>query len=241
MDPNTDNISDMISLFGAAAGVGIAVVSIDQLVLYHNREVARLYKNDETLDLRGRTLADLFPPAWVEQRARILREIAAGGPPVVIRSIMHGRQIEATLRGIEEEDGVVHRILTIVHAGQTPDDALPGGVRVVESDTIDLGKLHVLTSRELEVLALIGCGHSAKEIGSILGCSHRTVERHRDAIGKKLDVQDRVALASIARAAGLELVDAQRRRIDVGKTPPTQTRLAEPKPQAPVRPTRPAD
>lgn len=242
MDSEPREMAQWLALFDTAAGVGVTLVSSDRIVLYHNREIARLYKNNADLDLRGRSLSELFPPAWVEQRDAILGELGRGAAPVVLRSIMHGRQIEATLRGIPNEDGVVDRILVVVHAGETPDAGLSGGVRIVESDTVDLGQLGVLTPRELEVLSLIGCGHSAKEIGELLGCSHRTVERHRDSIGKKLDVQDRVALATIARAAGLQLRDAQRQRIDTrARAEGREGTIEEPKPQARASSTKPRD
>ena len=110
------------------------------------------------------------------------------------------------------------------------DYLVPEGMEVVESGTVDLGHLAVLTPRELEVLALIGQGQSAKEIASILNCSPRTVERHRDSIGKKLDKDDRVKLALVAKAAGLELRDAQLNRITLPS--PGEATLHEVKPPA---------
>jgi FixJ family two-component response regulator len=49
-------------------------------------------------------------------------------------------------------------------------------------------RLQMLTSREREVLDLALKGHSSKMIASVLGISHRTVERHRSRLLEKLGV-----------------------------------------------------
>ncbi|MEM6391987.1 MAG: LuxR C-terminal-related transcriptional regulator [Planctomycetota bacterium] len=88
-----------------------------------------------------------------------------------------------------------------------------GGPEVIESGYADLGPLSVLSSRELEVLALLGQGMTAKEIAGVLHRSPKTVENHRNAIGNKLGVGDRVLLAAMARRAGLTRADAGKKRI----------------------------
>jgi two-component system, LuxR family, response regulator FixJ len=46
--------------------------------------------------------------------------------------------------------------------------------------------LEHLTVREKEVLSLVACGHSNKEMARILGISNRTVEAHRASIMEKM-------------------------------------------------------
>ncbi len=67
----------------------------------------------------------------------------------------------------------------------------------------NLGVLAPLTARELEVLAFIGKGLATREIADALGRSPRTVERHCDAIHKKLGTSNRVQMARYAILAGL--------------------------------------
>lgn len=67
----------------------------------------------------------------------------------------------------------------------------------------ELGELEALTARELEVLALIGHGMATREIAEALGRSPRTIERHCDAIHKKLGTSNRVQMARYAMRAGL--------------------------------------
>jgi DNA-binding CsgD family transcriptional regulator len=51
-----------------------------------------------------------------------------------------------------------------------------------------------LTKRELEVVEWIAAGKRNGEIGQILGCSSRTVQKHVQHILEKLNVETRVAV-----------------------------------------------
>jgi DNA-binding NarL/FixJ family response regulator len=58
-----------------------------------------------------------------------------------------------------------------------------------------------LTDRELEIIMLIGCGHSVPEIAVVLGIAADTVENHKRRIFAKL--QARSSVDMVARAAAL--------------------------------------
>ena len=73
----------------------------------------------------------------------------------------------------------------------------------MSSTLAEMGDLSELTARELEVLALIGQGLATREIAEALGRSPRTIERHCDAIHKKLGTSNRVQMARYAMRAGL--------------------------------------
>ncbi|MBY0578050.1 MAG: response regulator transcription factor [Burkholderiales bacterium] len=55
-----------------------------------------------------------------------------------------------------------------------------------------------LTAREAEVLYWVTCGKTNRDIGDILGSSHRTVNKHLEHIFEKLGVETRTAAAGIA-------------------------------------------
>lgn len=55
-----------------------------------------------------------------------------------------------------------------------------------------------LTAREAEVLLWLAQGKSSRDIGDILGLSHRTVTKHLEAIYAKLGVENRTAASMIA-------------------------------------------
>lgn len=77
----------------------------------------------------------------------------------------------------------------------------------------ELGALNALTARELEVLALIGQGMATREIAESLGRSPRTIERHCDAIHKKLGTTNRVQMARYAMQAGLTAEAGKLKRV----------------------------
>jgi DNA-binding NarL/FixJ family response regulator len=58
--------------------------------------------------------------------------------------------------------------------------------------------LRLLTPRQLEVFRLVAEGLSTREIADKLGISIKTVETHRTALMKRLDVHDVVALVHYA-------------------------------------------
>ncbi|RZK86780.1 MAG: LuxR family transcriptional regulator, partial [Methylobacterium sp.] len=55
-----------------------------------------------------------------------------------------------------------------------------------------------VTGREAEVLLWLSRGKSSRDIGEILGLSHRTVTKHLEGIYAKLGVENRTAASIIA-------------------------------------------
>ena len=74
-----------------------------------------------------------------------------------------------------------------------------------------------LTHRELEVLALVAYGYSAKEIAGRLGNAPRTVERHTENVRLKLRARNRAHLITLAALYGY---------LQIGK-PPERLECAE--------------
>ena len=68
-----------------------------------------------------------------------------------------------------------------------------------------------LTPRQLQVAALVGRGHTNREIGRILGVSVRTAESHVDHILAKLGLSNRLELTAWAQRNGL---DADEKRLE---------------------------
>jgi len=65
-------------------------------------------------------------------------------------------------------------------------------------DRLDSGRPAILTARELQVLRLVAAGHTNRSIGSKLGLSERTVDRHVSNIFGKLGVSSRTAATALA-------------------------------------------
>ncbi len=88
-------------------------------------------------------------------------------------------------------------MLTFV--GGTADEIL---LRLAQDDpALSLARLRAglpITAREAEVLFWLSQGKSSRDIGEILGLSHRTVTKHLEAIYAKLGVENRTAASMIA-------------------------------------------
>ena len=71
---------------------------------------------------------------------------------------------------------------------QSGDPAKTGSTRPISIQS------RPLTKRELEVVEWIGAGKRNREIGKILECSSRTVQKHVQHILEKLNVETRTAV-----------------------------------------------
>lgn len=60
-----------------------------------------------------------------------------------------------------------------------------------------------LTSREAEILQLVAEGFTNKQIATMIGISHKTVEKHRQSLMSKLDIHQVCGLTRYAVRSGL--------------------------------------
>ncbi len=194
---------------------GVSVVRADGLMLYANECCARALTGLPSEQVVGRKMSELFPDAWVRERLDLFDRMGPHNELAMIRSIWRGRQFRSTIRWIgtpgDELDQFL--LLTRIGPGKFPADPATHSGEIIESKLVELGRLDVLTTRELEVLALIGQGLRLKQIAAILHRAPKTIENHRLAIGRKLGETDRVQLASIAAEAGLTMPDASLPRL----------------------------
>jgi len=72
-----------------------------------------------------------------------------------------------------------------------------------EASTQNAVDVRLITDRQLECLAWVQAGKSATDIGSILGLSGRTVEKHIIKVCGHLGVKTRVQAVVRARELGL--------------------------------------
>ncbi len=59
-----------------------------------------------------------------------------------------------------------------------------------------------LTSREQEVIALIAKGYRTREMAQLMSLSHKTVEKHRTNLMRKLGLRSAAAVAAYAITHG---------------------------------------
>lgn len=123
----------------------------------------------------------------------ILSVLRAGGDGYVLKDATHAELVMAIRNVLREKPylspGVSEKVI---------EGYLNGRKSVRLSSVWD-----ALTSREREILKLIGEGYKNKEIADCLYISTKTVEKHRSNLMKKLNLHSASALTAYAMEKGL--------------------------------------
>jgi DNA-binding CsgD family transcriptional regulator len=193
-------------------GAGVVVLDGASVIEFANPQAVDLWAPPGTSreDLQGRSIDDMFPAPVATERRRHVESVFAGDHVVVERVMWRGVRVQSTYRRVAGDEGEPDRVMVQSRRGVADpvDELEPAAVTFVRPAFADLGELEVLSPREVEVLAYLGRGLRIKEIAESMGRSPKTIQNHRESIGHKLRVTDRVLLAQIAREAGLEPGDA---------------------------------
>jgi two-component system, NarL family, response regulator len=110
------------------------------------------------------------------------------------------RALRAGAKGYLLKDATFDEIVGCVrdvHAGKT---CVPAAVATKLAERVGSPEL---TAREVEVLTLLGAGHSNKEIAALLHVSDETVKTHVKHVLEKLGVVDRTQAAMVALKRGI--------------------------------------
>lgn len=200
------------TLLKSQPGVGVLIIDEDGLVLYSNPQARQIYYGDNFNPV-GKTIEEIEGRDFASERMPLIREVIRTRKPAMIRHIRGGKWTEAMIWPMDPVPEKKQRIISVTRQGietAVPDAEVP----VVDSTLVDLGPLDVLTSRELEVLCLVGHGIPIKAIASELGVAQRTVERYRSDITRKLGVTSIAEIARLVQLAGLEIPHAEMARLN---------------------------
>jgi len=194
-------------------GIGVSITDAEGRLIFVNDMSQVLFSEKSGLDYLGKRISDYHPPEFVKERLAMIRRVLDENQPLSIEHIYHGRRIESTVWPIRDSLPPHDRVIVITRtfSAQSP----PGGLQAPEmlpSEFIDLGPLSVLTKRELEVLVLLGHGMSVPSAAEMLHRSPKTIERHKTAIGQKLNISGQAEMVAIVSKVGLELGDAELKR-----------------------------
>lgn len=131
--------------------------------------------------------------------AAVSDALAAGADGYVVKS----DDVEELLRAIDAVSGGACYVSRALVQSLT----LPNVVQRVGTTPQNLKSKAqsnaTLTAREIEVLQLIGAGHSSTTIAEQLGLSVRTVRKHRENLMRKLDIHNIAQLTAYGLHAGL--------------------------------------
>lgn len=185
-------------------------------IVFANELAAAVFVDESPESVVGKSLLDLSPQSWAEERIQFLKLAIEKEHPILVTEILVGTRFCSTVSPIKVDDqGKSDWMLLVTVEQITPtelqrlrDRCTPDQLFNVKVH--DLGRLSILSPRELEVLALMGQGLRQKQIAERLHRSVSTIDRHRERIGEKLNIADRVELVGLAREAALETTDAHR-------------------------------
>ncbi|MFK7884061.1 MAG: response regulator transcription factor [Phycisphaerales bacterium] len=209
----------LIQALVSEPATGISICRLSGELIFANDQAARIFIGDEAKGdaFIGRSMWDVFPEEWMRERVEIGSKLAETGKPVLVRTIWLGYQLLSWVYPLDfgTEDAQARMMIV---SRRSPIDAntpvcVDDSESFIESGVMRLGELDVLSPREVEVLALVGQGLSIREIAKMLCRSEKTVQNHRDSIGSKLGLGNRVKVAEIAKRAALMPRDAKRTRV----------------------------
>ncbi|MGI8531796.1 MAG: LuxR C-terminal-related transcriptional regulator [Geodermatophilaceae bacterium] len=113
------------------------------------------------------------------------------------------RAVEAGATGYLLKDTPRQQMADAIRAAARGETVLAPPVAAKLMSRMRAAPADVLTPRELEVIELVGAGHTNAEIGRRLYISEATVKTHLLRVFAKLGVDDRTAAVTTAMARGI--------------------------------------
>ncbi|NND96137.1 MAG: helix-turn-helix transcriptional regulator [Pirellulaceae bacterium] len=193
---------DWESVLATDPGIGVAIVTVDGEIVFGSQSALAIFGVDPSHDVQAMYIRDLFHPEFVGERMDWIQRVAQSGKPLRVRHVYQGRSLISTLTPLDNPHEVPH-ILVISRSASPNDPQSP--IDEVVSERIDLGGLDQLSKRELEVLVLLGHGRSVPETARILHRSPRTIERHKEQIGRKLGTSTIAEIVKLVSGLGLTI------------------------------------
>ncbi len=192
-------------------GISVAIVSRDGEVIFANPGAFSLFGADDQAPVEGKHLNELFHPEFARERMEWITSVAEWRKTLRVRHIYQGRDIVSTMIPLASPAGRSH--VLVVSRSATPNDPA-SSVEEVETEFIDLGRLASLSNRELEVLVLLGHGRNVPETARMLYRSPRTIERHKEEIGRKLGASTIAEIVKIVNTVGLTVDHLDLKRLE---------------------------
>lgn len=198
--------------------IGASLIDCEGKFFWANARAKVLYLGRADVSVAGKSLYDLFPAEWCDERMNLMRTLNETGQPAILRHIRLGRSLMVTYNQMVTPEGQPQRYLILIAEAEDDDQIpVPPNYHQFQTELMNLGPLDKLSRREIEVLALISRGMTTEEIAKDLSRSPKTIEAHRSSIARKLGMKNRVQLADLARKASLDIEHADMKR--VGENP----------------------
>lgn len=186
-----------------SSGAAVLVLDVDGRIIEANDAAGLLFRR-QAAEMRDRLLTGVLSEAFVQGWLRRVRRCAADQQPILGAMFLNGQIVRESLYPLGTGGLATPQVLAVLVRNTDPVDfnaLIPSGGGMARRDA--LGRLSVLTNRELEILSLIGQGLRTKEMAARLVRSERTLHGHCAAIARKLRLKGRADMAAVAAGAGL--------------------------------------
>ncbi|MFG0290306.1 MAG: LuxR C-terminal-related transcriptional regulator [Rhodopirellula sp. JB044] len=201
---------DFVKLLDQDPDLGLVIVSEQGEIVDYSTSTPSIFGVDPAIDFRGKTLSDVFEFEFADERMQWISEVLQTQQPLRVDHLYNGRRMVSTILPMRGDDQPRYVAAMTKRDGTTSGQS---NEKSVVSGFLDLGPLSKLTKRELEVLILLGHGHSVPDVARKLYRSPRTVEQHKASIGRKLGVSAIADIARIVAVHGLKLEDLELERV----------------------------
>lgn len=208
MPPTLSDI-DFIKLLKCDPEVGVAIVSGDGRLITYSENMPAVFGADASRDYQGMQLDEVFLSEFADERNEFILQAIRSETPIHIEHLLQASRIVSTIMPLDRNAEPPYAAI-FSRRGKLDDHA---PVRKVHTQYVDLGHLAALSKRELEVLVLLGHGHSVPQAAKILHRSPRTIEQHKSSIGRKLGSSSLATLAKTVGQIGLTFDDLELQRI----------------------------
>ncbi len=185
------------------AGVALFVIGAD-LCIKHANAHARACLQTRAERFMGLPLSSIFPASIAREYTDAANQACADNEPIDLLGMIGGVWRRLTFRPVTFAD---ERCVLITSPPPSERRTTINGRTTLRTTRDELGQLKKLTSRELEILRLIGLGLNTTQIADTLSRSIKTVDGHLLSIRTKIGQLTRTELAARAIEAGLTRID----------------------------------
>jgi DNA-binding NarL/FixJ family response regulator len=199
------------------AGAGIEVLAVCDDLDSLRRAIDELRPDVVLTDIR-------MPPTGSDEGIRLANELRRTHPDIgVVVLSQHADPVYATALLEEGSDGRAYllkeRVKDPAELVRALQEVADGGsvvdARIVETllaaqDRRESSRVHTLTEREREILALLAEGRSNAAIADALVITKRAVERHINSIFAKLDLKESPGVSRRVQATLIYLAGGSR-------------------------------
>lgn len=223
-------LSILEELKGGHQTFALLLLTAQGQIIYANQIAVNGFRGQTVQSIVGKWVHDFVPKEWADERIEIFQRAIHSSRPVFLIEIIEGLRLYSRISAIDAviDNQPTKIILETIEPLISKDikwlKDKKNEIDVIDAQCVDLGKLNVLSDRELEVLALMGQGMRQKDIAKELCRSISTINRHRESIGQKLDMTDRAQIVRLATLAILDIDDATKKKFDLNPDSPARAR-----------------